>query len=107
MNCRVPPDANMTDKENHSGIDNDGYLTKPEMARRLRRTARTIEAWMRKGYLPFIKIGRSVLFHAPTVERHLKDNHQVIRRAGYAASPRRQLIRTQHLNQNERNAMRR
>lgn len=93
MNCRVPPDADMTDKEIQSTIDNEGYLTKTEMARRLRRTARTVEQWMRKGYLPFMKIGRSVLFHAPTVEQYLKDNHQVIRRNGTPASPRRQRSR--------------
>ena len=37
-------------------------LTKREVAARLHRTPRCIELWMRKRYLPYINIGRSVYF---------------------------------------------
>lgn len=42
--------------------DPSDLLTKREVAARLRRTPRCIELWMRKRYLPYIKIGRSVYF---------------------------------------------
>ncbi len=42
--------------------DPSDLLTKQEVAARLRRTPRCIELWMRKRYLPYIKIGRSVYF---------------------------------------------
>ena len=37
-------------------------LDKPEIARRLNKSARTIDDWMKRGRLPYIKVGRSVLF---------------------------------------------
>jgi excisionase family DNA binding protein len=40
----------------------EGYITKEEVARRLAKTVRTVENWQRRGYLPFVKIGQSVLF---------------------------------------------
>ena len=50
-------------QENH-GIDraSDSLDTKRELAARLRRSTRTVDDWMRKGKLPYIKIGKSVLF---------------------------------------------
>jgi excisionase family DNA binding protein len=58
----------------------EGYLTKSELAARCRRTPRTIEVWMARGYLPFIKLGRSVLFNWPDVQRHWTERHRVLRR---------------------------
>jgi len=40
----------------------DGLLTKPEVAIRLRRSKRTVDAWMRQGKLPYLKVGKTVLF---------------------------------------------
>jgi len=40
----------------------DGLLTKRELAARLRRSTRTTDDWMRKGKLPYLKIGKTVLF---------------------------------------------
>jgi hypothetical protein len=37
-------------------------LDKREAARRLHKSVRTIDAWMKCGRLPYIKVGRSVLF---------------------------------------------
>lgn len=51
------------------------YITKKEIAERLRKTPRTIELWMKRGYLPFLKIGRSVTFHWPTVQAHLNAHY--------------------------------
>ena len=43
----------------HSG---DELLTKQELAARLKKTPRCIEQWMRRGYLPYIKIAHTVRF---------------------------------------------
>jgi len=55
----------------------EGYITKQEVARRLKKTVRTVENWQRRGYIPFIKAGRSVLFDWPDVEAHLQKNFRV------------------------------
>ena len=58
----------------------DEYLTKPEVAERLRKTIRTIDNWMKRGILPYYKMGRSVSFKWSDVERHLDTNCRVCRR---------------------------
>jgi excisionase family DNA binding protein len=50
----------------------EGYITKEEVARRLAKTVRTVENWQRRGYLPFIKVGQSVLFRWSDVVAHLE-----------------------------------
>ena len=47
--------------------DTDELLTKRELAARLKKTPRRIEQWMRKRYLPYIKIGHTVLFRGRDV----------------------------------------
>jgi excisionase family DNA binding protein len=37
-------------------------VDKREAARRLSKSVRTVDAWMKRGRLPYIKVGRSVLF---------------------------------------------
>jgi excisionase family DNA binding protein len=37
-------------------------LDKPGIARRLNKSVRTVDDWMKRGRLPYIKCGRSVLF---------------------------------------------
>ena len=55
----------------------EGYITKEEVARRLSKTVRTVENWQRRGYLPFVKIGQSVLFRWSDVVAHLERNFRV------------------------------
>ena len=57
----------------------EGYITKDEMARRLKKTVRTIENWQRRGIVPFVKAGHSVLFKWTDVEAHLQTNFRVCR----------------------------
>ncbi|MBV9008593.1 MAG: helix-turn-helix domain-containing protein [Verrucomicrobia bacterium] len=40
----------------------DGLDTKRELAARLRKSSRTIDYWMKKGRLPYMKVGKSILF---------------------------------------------
>ena len=52
----------------------EGYITKNEVARRLKKSARTVENWQRRGIIPFVKTGHSVLFNWHVVQTHL-DRH--------------------------------
>jgi excisionase family DNA binding protein len=45
----------------------DALLTKRELAPRLNCSVRTVDDWMRKGRLPYIKLGKSVRFRWPDV----------------------------------------
>ena len=58
----------------------EGYITKEEVAKRLKKTVRTVENWQRRGILPFVKAGRSVLFKWADVEAHLQEHFRVCRR---------------------------
>jgi excisionase family DNA binding protein len=48
--------------EQSLGPVSDGLHTKRELAVRLRRSQRTVDLWMRQGKLPYLKIGKTVLF---------------------------------------------
>jgi hypothetical protein len=51
----------------------DGLLLKRELAVRLRRSPRTVDLWMRQGKLPYLKIGKTVLFRWPDVLEKLSE----------------------------------
>jgi len=55
------------------------YITKDEVARRLKKTARTIENWQRKGFIPFMKVGTSVIYRWSDIEAHMHRNFRVCR----------------------------
>ena len=57
----------------------EGYITKQEVARRLNKSVRTIENWQKRGYIPFIKAGHSVLFQWADIQTHLQRNFRVCR----------------------------
>ena len=56
------------------------YITKNETARRLGKTLRTVDNWMRRGLLPYYKIGRTVVFKWSDVEASLAQSCRVVRR---------------------------
>ena len=74
----------MSDNEQESrtppGNPSDVMLNKRELAVQLKMTVRTVENWQRRGILPFVKVGKVVLFHWPDVVAHLKSNFRVCRR---------------------------
>jgi hypothetical protein len=47
----------MQDEEKRTAAKQDGYLDKATLAAKLGITPRTVESWMKKGFLPFIKVG--------------------------------------------------
>ncbi len=48
------------------------YLDKPEAARLLVISERTLDVWLRKRLIPFFKIGRTVRFSAADIDAFLK-----------------------------------
>lgn len=62
------------------GNPSDVMLNKKELAERLKMTVRTVENWQRRGVLPYVKVGKVVLFHWPDVVDFLKGNFRVCRR---------------------------
>jgi len=40
----------------------DDLLVKRELAKKIRRSPRTVDLWMRQGKLPYLKVGKTVLF---------------------------------------------
>jgi excisionase family DNA binding protein len=65
-----------------NGAPTEGFIRKPEVARRLGKKTRTIDNWMRRGLLPYVKAGRSVLFKWEDVEAHLQTKFRVCRMGG-------------------------
>lgn len=53
----------------------DEMLEKPETANRLKVSKRTLDAWMRGGLVPYLKIGKTVRFRWPDVVAHLQQNN--------------------------------
>jgi excisionase family DNA binding protein len=56
----------------------EGYITIEEVAQRLKKTPRTVRNWQKRRVIPFIKIGRSVLFRWREIEAHLEQNFRVL-----------------------------
>ena len=52
-------------------------MTKREISEYFGITERTIEVWMRRRYIPYIKIGQSVRFRVATVLRYVDDKYLV------------------------------
>jgi excisionase family DNA binding protein len=61
----------------------EAFLTKIEVAQILRITSRSVDEWMRRGFIPFYKIGRSIRIKREDLEQHLKNTCRV---AGRTAS---------------------
>jgi excisionase family DNA binding protein len=53
------------------------YLNKRQAAQQLGVTERTIDNWISRRLLPFLKIGRSVRFDSADVRQHLLANCRV------------------------------
>jgi hypothetical protein len=66
-----------TQNETVSSQINEGFIDKIEVARRLKKTPRTIEVWAKRGIIPHLKIGRSVLYNWPDVLVHLNANFTI------------------------------
>jgi excisionase family DNA binding protein len=56
------------------------YIGKPEVVKRLGMSLRTVDDWMKRGLLPYYKLGHSVLFKWSEIESHLAQTCRVCRR---------------------------
>lgn len=63
-----------------NGVEPEEFINKAEVARRLRKKLRTIDNWMKRGILPYYKMGRSVSFKWSDVQTHLQSHYRVCRR---------------------------
>lgn len=52
-------------------------LTKRELAQRLQIAPRTLDAWMKRGHVPYLKIKKSVRFVLSDVLRKLNEQYRV------------------------------
>jgi excisionase family DNA binding protein len=66
----IPPSSSAT-------ASGDEILEKAETALRLKISTRTLDEWMRKGRVPFLKIGKTVRFRWCDVVAHLDHNCRV------------------------------
>lgn len=72
MNAQEAESSNVVRKNLGSTLNaNEDLLTKAQLAERLHKSPRCVEIWMQRRYLPYFKIGRSVLFRWPDVVAHL------------------------------------
>ena len=55
----------------------DEFLTKEELASRLKVGLRTVESWQQNALLPFLKIDHVVRFYWPEVVVHLREHFTV------------------------------
>ena len=56
------------------------FIDKPEVGKRLAMRPRTVDDWMKRGLLPYYKVGRSVRFKWSEIESHLAATCRVSRR---------------------------
>jgi hypothetical protein len=55
----------------------EGFINKNELAANLKITTRTVENWQRRGLLPFVKVGKRVMFFWPDVVEHFRTHFSV------------------------------
>ena len=75
-------DPRAGDQTMTSGVPVEPFIRKPEVARRLQRQVRTVDNWMKRGILPYYKIGRSVAFKWSEIEVALARTCRIYRGRG-------------------------
>ena len=63
--------------KNDAPQEREDFITKDEVAKRLKKSERTIENWQRRGYIPFTKAGHAVLYKWSEVEAHLQKHFHI------------------------------
>ena len=64
----------------------EGYLKKAEVATRLNRSLKTVGNWMKRGILPYYKLGHRVSFRWSEIEAHWAANYRQCRRRVWGAA---------------------
>ena len=71
----------------------EGYLRKPEACARLRIARRTLDNWTKAGFVPFIKVGRSVYFKETDLMNAFTASGGVVQKQILEADRLRDIIR--------------
>jgi len=58
----------------------ENFISKAEVAKRLNRSLKTVNNWMKRGILPYYKLGHRVSFRWSEVLEHLQANYLRSRR---------------------------
>ena len=67
-----------------AGLDGAGcFLNKEQVAKWLGVTVRTLDDYMRRGLVPYYKLGRTVRFRQQDLEQHLKSTCRVAGRSSH------------------------
>lgn len=61
-------------------LNAEPYISKLEVARLLGRTTRSVENLMRRGIIPYYKVGWRVAFRWSEIQEHLAERYRVCRR---------------------------
>ena len=75
-------------EQTNSSVANENvepFLKKAEVCQRLQIQLRTVEQWMKRGLVPYYKLGRTVRFKWSEIERHLAQACRVSRRSSAVA----------------------
>jgi excisionase family DNA binding protein len=64
-------------ERNGHGREGEAFLTKEEVGSRLRKPVRTIEDWMRRGIIPYYKVGQAVRFRWSEVQAQFAARYRV------------------------------
>ena len=56
----------------------EDYITKKEVAKRMRKPVRTVEAWMREGIIPFYKVKQACRFRWSEIQEHWAARYRVV-----------------------------
>jgi len=63
----------------------EDYITKQEVARRLRKPVRTVDAWMREGIVPFYKVKHAVRFRWSEIQAHWAARYRLCPKRNFPA----------------------
>ena len=68
----------VSEKADGSNPDAEGYINKVEVARRMNIKLRTVDNWMRRKFIPYYKLGHTVLFRWSEIEQHIGKTCRVL-----------------------------
>ncbi|HEY5912880.1 MAG TPA: helix-turn-helix domain-containing protein [Verrucomicrobiae bacterium] len=63
------------------------FITKEEVAHRLKKTKRTVEKWQRCGVIPFYKVGNAIFYRWSDIVVHLQRHFRFCRPAAPLPEP--------------------
>lgn len=89
-----PAPAQVDQPRASDAIAVESYIDKHEVARRLGSTTRTVDSMMRRGLIPYYKLGYRVAFRWSEIQSHLVETCRVCPRSERAASTPADLTKT-------------